>query len=128
MGAIVFVGRNTIRPGGMEAMRASAAATAAYIEERHPRHLLLEFFFDEGAGVMTTLQVHPDEDSFRLHMRLGAEGGHFASAGEFITSSAVTLYGDVGEDLVATVSAIARGGPVEIHREPVGFERLSARA
>jgi len=127
MGAIVFVGRSTIRPGGLEAIRVKAAATAAYVEANHPRHLLLEFFFDEDAGVMTTLQVHPDEESFRLHMRLGAESGHFASAGELITSSAVTLYGDVGDDLVATVSAIARGGPVEIHREPVGFERLSAR-
>ncbi len=127
MGAIVFVGRSTIRPGGLEAMRAAAAATAAYIEANHSRHLLLEFFFDEDAGVMTTLQVHPDEESFRLHLRLGAEGGHFASGAELITSSAVTLYGEVSDELLATVGAIARGGPVEIHRDPVGFERLSTR-
>lgn len=124
MPMIVFVGRNTVRPGGMGAMRAAAAGTAAMIEANHARHLLLRFYFDDDASVMTTVQVHPDEASFRRHLQLGAESGHFADAAHLITASEVTVYGDVSAGLAETVSRIARGGTVTIHRDPVGFDRL----
>ena len=126
MEAIVFVARHTIRPGAMAEVRAQCRQMAEFIEANHPRHLLLQFYFDDAASEMTTLQVHPDEASFALHLRLGAQSGHFAGAYDNIESSKIAIYGDLSDELAAQVSQIGQGNPVEIQRDSVGFERLSA--
>lgn len=76
---------------------------------------------------MTVLQVHPDEDSLRLHLQLA--GKKIAAAYDFLErTTGITIYGAPSEAMVEQVRQQAMGAPVKFTRAFAGFSRLSSVA
>lgn len=60
--AIVYVDRSTIKEGQVEEVGERIQDLAPFIEGREPQLLGYQFYFDDDAGRMTVIAIHPDSD------------------------------------------------------------------
>ena len=72
-GPLVYVGKHAIQEGKLEVARESSRDLAAHLEANHPREAHFEIAIDDARREMTVLQVHPDEESLKLHVQLGGD-------------------------------------------------------
>ena len=127
-GVIVYVDRSDIHEGRLDDLKAGVRRVVDFMEAHEPRLLSYGFHFDEEAGVMTVVAVHPDSASLELHMEVG--GPEFRKLGEMITLRQIDVYGPVGdkarEMLDQKAKALGDGG-VEVHERYAGFARVPQR-
>jgi hypothetical protein len=99
----VYVGTWTIKPGKLDDARRFLAAHSAFIEEREPRMIAFQVFFDEEGSKASVVQVHPDSASMELHMQVIAE--HMGEAFEIIdTILSEQYYGPMSQSLSETLA------------------------
>ena len=90
-GSLIYVGTHAITPGKLEVAKEVSRELGAFLEANHPRMLHFGIYIDDDAHEMTVIQIHPDEDSLRLHMELARE--RIAKAYEFLTTTRIDIYG-----------------------------------
>ena len=122
-GPVVYVGSHTIQPGKAELAHAASADLASHLEANHPRYLHFQITISEDGERMTVLQVHADEESFVLHLKLAAD--KIAAAYDFLgETTAIDIFGNPSLDLATAIGGMAGSAPVTIHRPHHGFSRL----
>ena len=122
-GPIVYVGRHRIQPGKADRAHSASADLAQHLESNHPSYVHFQITISDDGQQMDVLQVHSDEASMLLHLRLAGE--KIAAAYEFLSgTTAIDIFGDPGEELTATIKGMAGDSPVTIHRPQHGFSRL----
>ena len=68
----------------------------AFLEANHPRMLHFGIYIDDDAHEMTVIQIHPDEDSLVLHLKLAGE--RIAKAYDFLEATTrIDIYGRPSE-------------------------------
>ena len=123
-GPIVYVGSHTIQPGKVDLAHAASADLASHLEAIHPGYLYFQITISEDGGRMTVLQVHFDEESMELHLKLA--GDKIAAAYEFLAGTmAIDIFGDPSAELAKSIGGMAGSAPVTIHRPDYGFSRLA---
>jgi hypothetical protein len=74
---------------------------------------------------MTVIQVHPDEDSLALHLKLAGE--RIARAYEFLATNRIDFYGTPSAALLDQVRQMGVGAPpIRFNLATAGFSRLAA--
>jgi hypothetical protein len=74
---------------------------------------------------MTVIQVHPDEDSLVLHLKLARE--RIAKAYDFLDETTkIDIYGRPSDDLVDQIRQMGMGAPVRFNVATGGFGRLAS--
>lgn len=124
---IVYVDRSRIRSGKAEEVRGRVADLVRFIEEREPQLLAYEFYFDEAAGDMTVVAIHPDCDSLLQHMEIG--GSAFQGFRDLIDLRSIQVYGHPSDEVLRRLQdkadMLGDEGRVEVHALQSGFHRLS---
>lgn len=123
---IVYVDRSTINEGQAAIVKDKIQDLVRFIDQREPQLVGYQFYFDEDAGRMTVIAVHPDSDSLELHMEVGRSA--FAGFADFIDMQAIEVYGEpsprVMELLEDKAEMLGDAGRVEVHSPQGGFMRL----
>jgi hypothetical protein len=73
------------------------------------------FDIDDDAHQMTVIQIHPDEDSLVLHLKLAGE--RIAKAYEFLEAT---------NALIDQIRQMGRGAPIRFNVAAGGFSRLAS--
>lgn len=121
---LIYFGIHAIKSGMVDVAKEASRQLAAFIEANHPRLLHFEITVDDEAREMTVIQVHPDEDSLRLHMDLAKD--QISQAYQFLDGTKrIDIFGSPSEPMVAGIAQMAMGAPVRIHEAVGGFSRLS---
>ncbi len=125
-GPLIYVGTHAIKRGRQEDAKTGSRALVEFLEANHGRVLHFEIFIDGDASEMTVIQIHPDEDSLRDHLRLAGE--KIAQAYEFLDSTTrIDIYGTPSPALVDTLTqmGIGMGAPIRFQAAAAGFTRLT---
>lgn len=124
---IVYVDRSTINEGQAETVKDKIQDLVRFIDQREPQLVGYQFYFDEDAGRMTVIAIHPDSDSLVKHMEVGREA--FAGFADYIDMQAIEVYGEpsrrVMELLGDKADMLGDAGRVEVHSPQGGFMRLT---
>lgn len=127
---IVYVDRSTINEGQAAVVKDKIQDLVRFIDQREPQLVGYQFYFDEDAGRMTVIAIHPDSDSLELHMEIGRSA--FAGFADFIDMQAIEVYGDpspsVLELLRDKAEMLGDAGRVEVHSPQGGFMRLPSES
>lgn len=124
-GPLIYLGIHSIKPGKIELARTASRGLSEFLEANHPRVAHFQIYLDEAASTLTVLQVHPDEDSLRMHLQLAGE--KIAAAYEFLEGTTrIEIYGSPSDAMVQQVTRQAMGAPVEFRSAFAGFSRLSS--
>jgi hypothetical protein len=109
----------------LHSMARAGLCMGAFLEANHPRMLHFEIYIDDDANEMTVVQIHPDEDSVLLHLKLA--GQQIAGAYEFLEATTVIdIYGTPSDALVDQIRQMGMGAPVRFHVAAAGFSRLAS--
>jgi len=126
-GSLIYVGTHAITPGKLEVAKGASRELGAFLEANHPRMLHFEIYIDDDANEMTVLQIHPDEDSLLLHLKLA--GQRIAKAYEFLEATTrIDIYGTPSDALADQIRQMGMGAPVRFHVATGGFSRLASVA
>jgi hypothetical protein len=126
-GSLIYVGTHAITPGKLEVAKEVSRELGAFLEANHPRMLHFGIYIDDDAHEMTVIQVHPDEDSLALHLKLARE--RIAKAYEFLTTTRIDFYGTPSDALAEQIRQMATGGPpIRFNVATGGFSRLASVA
>jgi len=127
----IFIATHKIKPGKGEAFKKYFAHFSSdVVEPAEPRLHSFYGYTAPDSDYVTVVQVHPDADSMRTHMKVGME--HFATAyAEYLEAeSSMQIYGNLSEDLIRAISAAAQtdgdDSNVTILQPFAGFDRLPA--
>lgn len=127
--AIVYVDRSTIKEGQVEEVGERIQDLVPFIEGREPQLLGYQFYFDDDAGRMTVIAIHPDSDSLVMHMEIGRSA--FKGFADFIDMRAIEVYGRPTERVLELLEdkaeMLGEAGRVEVHTPQGGFMRLPSR-
>lgn len=66
----IFFGTYPVREGKLEEAKAALDELVSKVEAHEPRLYHFGFYFDDDAGEVTCLQVHPDADSMEFHLKV----------------------------------------------------------
>ena len=123
--AIVFISRNRVLPGKLEALRAFLDTGASMLEEAKPRTLAFLPYLDGEGERLSIVHFFADATAFDVH--LAGAGDRSAAAYELIAPLGFELYGPIStaaRDMFAA-SAAAAGLELTVLPElPAGFLRL----
>ena len=87
--------------------------------------LHLGIYIDDDAHQMTVIQVHPDEDSLVLHLKLARE--RIAKAYDFLDATTrIEIYGRPSDALVDQIRQMGMGAPIRFNVPTAGFSRLAS--
>lgn len=123
---IVYVDRSTINEGQAATVKSKIQDLVSFIDKREPQLVGYQFYFDEDAGRMTVVAIHPDSDSLVKHMEVGRAA--FAAFADYIDMQAIEVYGEpspkVMELLEDKAAMLGDSGRVEVHSPQGGFMRI----
>lgn len=125
----IFIGTHRIKPGKREEyLKYFEWFSSDVVEPQEPRLHSFWGYTSPDSDDVTVVQIHPDADSMLTHMKVGSE--HFATAyAEFLEpESTLQIYGNLTEDLIRAISAVAQtsgdASSVTIREPFTGFDRL----
>jgi hypothetical protein len=124
-GSLIYVGTHAIAPGKLDVAKQVSHEMGAFLEANHPRMLHFGIYIDDDANEMTVIQIHPDEDSLVLHLKLAGE--RIAKAYEFLEATTrIDIYGRPSDALVDQIRQMGRGAPIRFNVATGGFSRLAS--
>jgi len=95
-----------------------------FLDANHPSMLHFGIYIDDDAHQMTMVQVHPDEDSLVLHLKLGRQ--RIAKAYDFLDATTkIDIYGRPSDALVDQIRQMGMGAPIRFNVATGGFSRLA---
>ncbi len=121
----VFVTTSKIKKGHLEEYKSFTQKSIEIIEANEPRLIGFGTYLHEESSEVTTIQVHPDADSFLFHLEIIRERMDIAF--EHIELKSMTITGVINEQVRAIVKQFSIPGvSVTINPEPLGgFSRFS---
>src|SRR5215211_1803433 len=120
-------GRTRSRRASWRSRRGPAVSWVRSWKRTIPGMLHFEIYIDDDDNEMTVLQIHPDEDSLLLHLKLA--GQRIAKAYEFLEATTrIDIYGTPSDALVDQIRQMGMGAPVRFHVVTGGFSRLASVA
>lgn len=123
---IVYIDRSTINDGQVAVVKEKIQDLVRFIDQREPQLVGYQFYFDEDAGRMTVIAIHPDSDSLEFHMEIGRSA--FAGFADFIDMHAIEVYGDPSPAVLGLLrdkaEMLGEARQVEVHSPQGGFMRL----
>lgn len=123
-GPLVYVGKHAIQEGKLEVAKEASRDLAEYLEANQPREAHFEIAIDDSLREMTVIQVHPDEESMKLHIQVA--GDRIKAAYQFLEgTTSIEIHGNPTDELREMITAMAGGAPVRIHSPDAGFSRLA---
>ena len=123
-GSLIYVGTHTITQGKLDVASRSAVRWARFWK-RPPTLLHFGIYIDDDAHEMTVIQIHPDEDSLVLHLKLARE--RIAKAYDFLDATTkIDIYGRPSDALVDQIRQMGMGAPVRFNAATAGFSRLAS--
>jgi len=124
---IVYIDHSDIRDGKLEELKAGIRHVVDFLETREPQLISYGFHIDEEASRMTVVAVHPDSASLELHIEIG--GPEFRKLADFISLTAIEVYGRPSEKALEQVrlkaAALGDGGSVVSIGRFAGFTHLA---
>ena len=70
---LIFVITITLKEGKLEDFKHYSKQMGKFAEENEPRIIHFEQYINEDGTEMTSVQLHPDEDSMAFHMQVAGE-------------------------------------------------------
>ena len=67
---LIFITAITIKEGKLEDFKHYSEEKGKFVEEKVPRIIHFERYINEDGTEVTSVQIHPDEDSMAFHMRV----------------------------------------------------------
>jgi hypothetical protein len=108
-GPFIFVGTHRIKEGKLEEFKMDALALASVVEEREPRMIAFNFFFDEDESEATVVQVHADADSMLTHMQVARE--HITKGTEeLLETKRIEIYGPPNDAVLGMITQLSQEG------------------
>ena len=125
---LIFITTLTIKEGKLEDFQRYSEEMAKFVEANEPRIVHFEQYINEDATELTSVQIHPDEDSMMFHMQVAAE--RMRQAFEFIDSiKSLQICGTPSDAFVERMKpASEEGFPVIVKSKFAGFNRLPTTA
>jgi mevalonate kinase len=124
-GSLIYVGTHAITQGKLDVAKAVSREMGAFLEANHPRMLHFEIYIDDDAHEMTVIQIHPDEDSLALHLKLARE--RIAKAYDFLDATTkINIYGRPSDAMIDRIRQMAMGAPIRFNVATAGFSRLTS--
>jgi quinol monooxygenase YgiN len=124
---LIVLDTSKIREGKREELERGIAELAAFVAANESDPISYQVFFDEGSGVMTVLQVHPDSASMERHMELA--GPVFATFADLVVLRTIDIYGSPSEKVVEQLRRKAEllgTATVTVHDRQAGFARFGS--
>ncbi len=122
---LIFITTLTIKEGKLEDFKHYSEEMGKFVEANEPRIIHFEQYINEDATELTSVQIHPDEDSMMFHMQVAAE--RMRQAFEFIDSiKSLQICGRPSDAFVEQMSG--SGFPVIVKSKFAGFNRLPTTA
>lgn len=122
---LIYFGIHAIKSGMVEVAREASKQLGAFVEANHSRILHFEIYIDDAAEEMVVVQVHPDEDSLRLHIDLAKD--QISQAYSFLEGTTkIEIFGSPSEAMRSGIQQMAMGAPVRINEAVGGFSRLGS--
>jgi hypothetical protein len=125
MGApFIFISTIGIREGQLEGWVKYFEEFARHIEANEPRLLHFGMYVNEEGTEETIVQVHPDVDSMRTHMRLLADHAH--ASGDYLdfSTTRTQVYGEPDPDVLDSIRAFDPTIPLTVATPHGGFDRF----
>src|SRR5215208_5930804 len=125
---LIFISTFTLKEGKLEDLKHHSKEMGKFVEENEPRIIHFEQYINEDGTEMTSVQIHPDEDSMMFHMQVAAE--RMGQAYEFIDAiKSLQIYGTPSDAFVEQMKPASEPGfPVIVKSKFAGFNRLPAMA
>ncbi len=127
-GPFIFIATNRLKDGRLEDERARVPGLCDFIEKSEPRLMAFNEYANEEGTEVGVVQVHPDADSFELHMGVVRERAERAYAETLEATTSIEVYG-TPSDAVLDVLRQQVGSGVALSVKPHhlgGFTRLEA--
>lgn len=126
-GPLIYLGTHAIQEGKTAIAKEASRELGQFLEANHPRMIHFEIYIDDAASEMTVIQIHPDEESLSLHLKLAGE--KIAQAYEFLEGTTkIEIYGAPSAALRQQVEQMAMGAPLRFNVANAGFSRLTQPA
>lgn len=120
---LIYLGTHQIQDGKTDIAREASRQLGEFLEANHPRMAHFGIHIDDDAGEMTVIQIHPDEASLLLHLKLA--GDRIAQAYEFLEGTTkIEIFGEPSDALRDQIRQMAMGAPLRFHTADAGFSRL----
>jgi hypothetical protein len=126
-GLIVYIDRSDIREGRGDDLRAGIRRLVEVIESKEPQLISYGFHFDDEAGRMTVVAVHPDSASLELHLEIGRT--EFRRLADMVTLRQIEVYGSISDKAMALLEQKATmlgGKGITVHLRFAGFDHPQA--
>ncbi|MGH8775263.1 MAG: hypothetical protein ACRDWI_08855 [Jiangellaceae bacterium] len=123
----IFINTFAIKEGRTEDFLNACQKILELAETSEPRLLHIGFYVNEEGTEATTVQVHPDEDSMSVHMKVAEE--HINEAHDFLdfTTMRYQVYGSLSEAVLEQMRQLAGSGVSVTNKDQAsGFNRLPA--
>lgn len=127
-GPFIFIARNRLKPGKLDAERARVPGLVEFIETVEPRVLAFNEYADEEGTEVAVVQVHPDTDSFEFHMEAVSERASKAYEETLDATVGIEVFGSPTPRIMEMLRHAAGAGVqyrVKVHHLG-GFSRLGA--
>lgn len=99
---VLFVGTYEIPPGGVDAFLSQVAVMNEMIRDREPRVAFLGHYVNEDETEGTSIHLHPDAESFDVHMATAAAAIDRGTRTVRVTR--IDFYGEPSEAVLARLS------------------------
>ena len=122
---LIAVDHSEIREGKLDAVKATAAELAGFVEAHEPETIAYSIYVDEEGRRMTVVQIHPSSSSMERHMELAAPV--FRKFAGLLELTRVDFYGTPSEALLERMRQKAEllgAAPVVVNELRAGFARL----
>jgi len=126
-GLIVYIDRSDIREGRADDLRAGIRRLVEVIESEEAQLISYGFHFDDEAGRMTVVAVHPDSASLELHLEIGRT--EFRRLADMVTLRQIEVYGSISDKAIALLeqkATILGGKGITVHPRFAGFDHPQA--
>jgi hypothetical protein len=121
----IFIARNRLKPGKLEAERRRVPGLVDFIEANEPRLLAFNEYANEDGTAVAVVQVHPDAESVEFHMGVVRERAQEAYAETLDATTSVQVFGTPSDAIFQSLRDSAGSG-VELTVMPYplgGFTR-----
>src|SRR6266700_6280222 len=123
-GPFIFIATNRLKAGKLQAERRRVPGLVEFIEANEPRLIAFNEYTNEEGTEVGVVQVHPDTDSFELHMEVVRERAARAYEETLDATTGIQVFG-TPTDTILEMLARAAGGR-SIHREAAPPGRIHA--
>src|SRR3954452_5243773 len=92
-GPFIFIATNKLKEGKLEDETKRVPGLSDFIQENEPRLIAFNEYANQEGTEVKVVQVHPDTDSFELHMSVVRERAEQAYAETLDATTSVEVYG-----------------------------------